>query len=509
MTEKGPGWIYALRSWHWYGALTLAAGLFLLWATPWGVRIQHDSYYYITAAASFREGHGFSWLGGEGVLKPLTHFPPLYSLLLALVSLPKASIPNRASALAAILFGLSVSLVFWFIYHHSRNRWVSVLGTVMWMISPVVLPISFAAMTEILFMLLVYGCMSALAAYFVSEERSHLLLAGILFSLACLARYAGLALLPALVIPILLLKTEPLRSRIRDILILAGCGLFPVGVWFLRNFLVSGTLTNRTFAYHPVSLDDLRLLLKQISGWFTQVTMSNYVRLGILLLIAILYMLLVAELRRIGGIPSVGTVPLLVMIGLFVVFSVMLLVVSRSFFDASIRIDNRILFPIFVSGYLAFYLLIGLLCKTRWKYAAWVLLTATVTAHSLTYLPATVGYVQAVRMEGEGFFSRSMRSSSVMDFVRARGCVGKIVTNNPELIFLHTGCQAARIPETHDPLTLIDTLPGESTIRRLQERLEEDDSYLILFGSDPVPSYFEDMVPVLDDLEGRVYSQRP
>ena len=60
----------------------IAAALFL-YTTPFGVGLTNDSAAYIGGARSLMAGQGYVRIGGDGLPRPISHFPPFYSLVLA------------------------------------------------------------------------------------------------------------------------------------------------------------------------------------------------------------------------------------------------------------------------------------------------------------------------------------------------------------------------------------------------------------------------------------------
>ncbi|MBI5203088.1 MAG: hypothetical protein HY925_15965, partial [Elusimicrobia bacterium] len=101
-------------------ALAAAAGAGAVWwTTRFGTRVFPDSAVYVSAARNLLRGSGFatSTANMEGFalftgteLQPVTHFPPLYSLLLAALS-PFGGDPLKvARPLGAALFGAIVFL---------------------------------------------------------------------------------------------------------------------------------------------------------------------------------------------------------------------------------------------------------------------------------------------------------------------------------------------------------------------------------------------------------------
>ena len=83
--------------------LALGGGLLVLFASPWGIGLSPDSVQYIQAARNLRLGFGLSIWGKQGY-QPLTHFPPLYPLILAVAASSRETILAWAHGLQAILF---------------------------------------------------------------------------------------------------------------------------------------------------------------------------------------------------------------------------------------------------------------------------------------------------------------------------------------------------------------------------------------------------------------------
>ena len=63
-----------------------AAAWLFFYTTPFGVGLTNDSAAYIGGARSLIAGQGYVRIGGDGLPRPITHFPPFYSIVLAIVS---------------------------------------------------------------------------------------------------------------------------------------------------------------------------------------------------------------------------------------------------------------------------------------------------------------------------------------------------------------------------------------------------------------------------------------
>ena len=150
----------------------LGAGgvLTLLWVTRWGPGTEPDSVVYIAAARSLLAGEGLRVmkvirrLGGE-TLVPMTHFPPLYPVLISAIGLGGVEALEAARWLNAALFGGSVLLVGLVIRACTRRAWLAVLGGFIVLNSVHLIDVHVMAMSEGVFLLLALLGLALLGAY--------------------------------------------------------------------------------------------------------------------------------------------------------------------------------------------------------------------------------------------------------------------------------------------------------------------------------------------------------
>ena len=129
------------------------AGFALIWfSTPWGIGVGYDSIFYLSAADNLLSGSGLSRLDGYGNIIPLTHFPPLYPILLAVLSFVlRMDMVSVSGLLSAISFGCLVFLTGWLVYTITKTLIPGILSAIIVLSSPVLLDLQFLAMTEPLF----------------------------------------------------------------------------------------------------------------------------------------------------------------------------------------------------------------------------------------------------------------------------------------------------------------------------------------------------------------------
>jgi hypothetical protein len=88
----------------------LAGGILIGALMPYGPGLRDDSYTYVHAAEILETRGTYSRFTGEGELRPVTNFPPGYSLALALLDSMATGL-EPAKLLNQILFGLLLILI--------------------------------------------------------------------------------------------------------------------------------------------------------------------------------------------------------------------------------------------------------------------------------------------------------------------------------------------------------------------------------------------------------------
>ncbi len=208
-----------------FGAMTT-----LYVSTTAGLGFGNDSVAYVGAARNILDGNGYARTSGGGEIKPITHYPPLFSLVLAAGSALIHYDPLRiARGLIIILWGLSVFLGGWFVWCISRSMIVGLLFAFFFAANGSLLFVYAVIMSEPLYFVLTFATFLSFFAYLskekkTSEHKNHIIsalrtphlalfLAGIFSGLAYLTRYSGLAII-ATIVPVLLLTSDQLEGPI-------------------------------------------------------------------------------------------------------------------------------------------------------------------------------------------------------------------------------------------------------------------------------------------------------
>lgn len=479
----------ARSKWFLGGLLVLAlVGVILAWFTsPWGVRVGYDSYFYLNAAENLLKGLGLSSLSGEGHVVPLTHFPPFYSLILAAISLLSGGDILIAARWAAVLvYGFNLFLFGFLIFRFTSSWLAGLLGSGLFLISPIVMDIIVSAFSEGLFL----ACL-LLALFFLTEgvgdlKTGLLVTAGIASALASLTRYVGVTIVLTGVFAIFFLSQAPFKKKVFAAIGYVALSGLPLILWYVRNWMVAGSTSNRVFAIHWPKKGNFLIGIDTITGWFLPQAIPIQIRQYILLAgVIILVIILILWARRIRkeGSPIKTCQPFrFVLISLLfcLIYSLSLLI-SRSFFDASTRWNSRILSPIYLAGLLALIVTIwqaGQVERFRWRK---ILACAMIAVLFVFYLPQTYQFLLVSYREGYGFSGAAWKNSETMQILEQFSPDGILYSNNPTAIYFVLGRQAISIPEQYDRVIKKYRPEFEQNLALMRQRLKTPNSALVIF----------------------------
>jgi hypothetical protein len=465
-----------------FGAFFLSAAVILWLDSPWGIGVYHDSVFYLSAADNLVRGEGLSWFADGGALRPLTHFAPLYPLTLVPGIVLGAGSSGAARVLAALFYGANVGLLGWVIYRFTRRLWLGAAAAVLALLSSVILGVHLQAMSEPLFLLTAVACLAALSLYLTTGERRSLYFAVVLAALSYLTRYVGLVVLGSGALSLLLFGSHPLRKRLREAVAFGLAAFVPMALWMARNFILTGSLTNRTLRFHPPQPAKLKQFIATVVGWVSPFRLTAPGTIIILLgFAALLGMLLYRSWTRRRSAPD----PVFVFSGAAILFALLYLAslaFSVTFFDASTPFDDRILSPLFV----VFLLLVVLAThQTLAGHRAWTALAAVLfVVLAVVQAPGTWRQLTTLREEGIGFTSRAWQESETIAWLDSLPRGATIYSNEKSAINFLTSLRTYAIPEKTDPVKAEVRDYYEEAMQTMRDRLSAADAYLIVFHPD-------------------------
>lgn len=305
--------------------------------TPYQLGITPDSVKYIETAQKILMGRDFP----RCLLH--NHWPPIYPLLLSLMSY----ISGINIIDVSIYLNMGLLLILWFLY--AKILFALEFHTIIILVLPILLfvsvpmTISLKLWSELPFVLVLMSMIYSFVQWHKTEQYQMLVIAGLWSILLILTRYAGAGFIGSFSVMILWSKKV---NYVRRVSALVGY-LSPIAmgiiIWFLVIKMNNGSLSDRDFEFHPIGVDKLQQSMLSMASWF----MKDIFSLVIFscFWIGVGYFILTNK----SGFMEYYSKKHALIIS-FIIFGVGyygFLIFSVSFFDAHTQMNNRILMPIF------------------------------------------------------------------------------------------------------------------------------------------------------------------
>lgn len=449
------------------GLLALLAGLSVLYTTPWGTGTGFDQGTYIGAARNLLAGRGLTIPWGIAAGQPLTHFPPLFPVLLALGGTLGPDPWVIARYLNAGLRSIDVALCAFLAWRLSPVPASALLAAFLLLCSVHMEFVFGSAWSEPLFLALALTSLYALASAQSSGSRLALVAAGVFAGAAVMTRYVGLTLL--LTAALVLWRSKAgMRARLLNVATFGVLVGLPLVLWLVRNDVVAGNLVgNRSPGWHAPSVEHFTTGLFTLLDWIVPstvaarfVTPEGLVTVaGVVVIVALAVGVswfvwrehLAARLPR-GSLAPV----LLVFVGVYPVT----VIVSILWFDDLTQLDSRILAPVYVSLVVLLSAYMGEVLTRLWRCQhslrglATALLAIGLTAHAVRF--STL--VQRVHNEGVIYANIPWLTSPTMQAVSQLPTSARVFSNAPDAIYMLANRNAYDIPQAGIAQTFISDL---------------------------------------------------
>ena len=467
-----------------------------------GVEIGYDSMFYLTSAESLMTGKGLRWIGGGGSLNPLTHYPPAYPIILAGMGKLGFNLESVATGLNIFLFGLSGVLCAALIYSATRSIICSITASLLYFLTPGVLDVHLVAQTEPIFLTLLLGFFLSINAFCNQPGKGTVLLLGAVCLLGYMSRYIGSTMILPGAIWILFSKKGK-RNRWSHLGIFLLVTLLPIFLWGFRNFQLTGSFTNRVFAFHPSTFDKLKEGFSTISLWFLPSSIN--IKHRMIIILSGLLPFGVAFIRWLwtrGSIRKIAqdirekdsAFAFLGSLFLYAVIYIAALGFSLTFFDSSTRLNNRILVPVWVI--LLVFLVVGIhQFRGALKLYAGGIAFVLIVFNAHRSFPLLRNFQQ----EGGGFNGLEWRTSETISMVEELNPVSSIYSTEASAVYYLTRLPAYWVPEKVDPVKQQIRSEYEDQLSEMRARLSEPDSYLVVFWGSLKR---EELPPLVEMTEG-------
>jgi len=486
--------------------------VFFLYVTENGVGISTDSTTYIATANSLLEGKGFY---KNSV--PMTHYPPVYPILLAISGLFSYDIVDSARWLHTIIYSVNAILFGILIFLNTQRKLLAmIVGLVIFFSSPTVLDIHSYALSESPFIM--FSFLSFLLIYFyLSTHRwIYLLISSLSLGLAITTRYVGIALLPPVLIIIFSFVNKPFKQRIKEILTILIISLIPVFIWVVRNIITAQTATNRSFIYHPISINKLKDGLFGLIGMFLPSFGSGWISLLEINIISLLFFYIAFVLYKKRGdfshSQSISVV--FISIGfLFVLTYFVVLILSISFFDAATPLDNRILAPAYLILYISVISLIFLYSNVAPNNNVWMVFITFVIVLNLTNISSVIDKAQNFNADGIGYNSILWKESPTIEKLRSMQFDNLIYSNGASIVGFKLEIFVSSIPAYYSSNSTVENENYSEQLFSMCDAVEDGEAIVVFLDGENrsyLPSEEELLaeceLPILYDTEdGTIY----
>lgn len=521
--------------------LALSGTFLILYATPQGMGLFDDSIAYIAGARSILSGQGYreAWLASN---QPVTHFPPGFSTVLALVGLSGLD-PLRGTRLVnALIFGVNIFLLGIIGWRMTKSKIAGIALAVLLLVNGQLFRVHTTAMSEPLYIFFTLAAFLSFWHYFSIDEQSEstaksaknakekrlstlrvfrgsnglLLITAILTAFAYLTRYAGLALLATFLVSLFILHPTWKQRLTRAGIFLAGFVPFALA-WSIRNRLLADNATNRTLVYHPITAENIQLGISNFATFILPVeewrkalikVPNLFVSIFIILILVLFIWVIFKGLKKFLK-PNVETPEVLSFISVLYIFGYLASIISSmTLFDASTKFQLRIVAPMYVSllimlVYLGWRLWQEGATSSRFTFYAsritfFIILMYTFTSSIFNFTDT----LTQLRKGGQGYASFQWFDAEAVKFLQTLPAGTRIYSNETAPVYLYTNRPGYVLPDLIDPVTGLPRGRFDEGVAELQADVLAGNAVLALFDVD---SQDEDVQSVYQILAEGLY----
>jgi hypothetical protein len=505
-------------SWVWavVGGLCLVAGWSVVYTTPWGTGTGWDQAMYIGSARNLLAGQGLTLAWSLDLGKPLSHFPPLFPSVLAVLGQGGWDPWDSARYLNAVLRGVDLLVVALMAAAAGGSRWSALIAAFLMFTSVHMEFVHGSAWSDPLFLVLVLVSLALTVRYLAHGHTMVLVGAAATVACAILTRYAGLTLVPTIALALVWWRKP------RSLFTFVAVACLPVTLWVVHNAANGGAIVgDRGIAWHTLTAQRLGQALFTATDWVLPT------RIGTRLVSAdgqvfvgggVLFLLLAGLLgwwtwrarKWISSRAFVSEADTLQRVLLaFAVVYVSGVVVSMAVFDDLVQLDTRILAPVFACVAILVSAAAPAVLDRAW-HVVWLRAPVTLavvgiaTAFALRFAALAV----SAHMLGVIYSNTDWLGSATMAQVRLLPVDATIFSNAPDAVYMLAGRGTFEIPNVGHA----DTFSG---VLKESVKMAKGPVVLVYFGDpniayrQPVPANaIRDWLPlrmVADLPDGIVY----
>src|SRR5260221_3451848 len=508
----------------------------MMFATRSGAGLTPDSLTYVNTARQLMQGQPLTEIPVNGKANPYTHFPPLFPVLMAITSTLLRTDPLQAGRyINCLLFGLNALLVALVLHRAGSRIYIVILGVIFMLAADEMIYIHVMVWSEPLFILLMLSGIYFLQRFFQSNKLSDLAISALAVGLSALVRYVGVVFIVAEFVCVLFLARNAWRTQLRLLLLQGVVASTPIAFWSIRNIAISGSASDRQLFFHPLMLSDIVSGMSIITDiWVFNarpmlVPILTGIILGIFVVVlwemrhhaGILYGLFGKDKKGIDGnqplsptlsppagkgsqtrlsspslragrdlgwgkfalqmftkaTKAVSSLSLPTLGILFILAYIGFLIVSISFFDASIPVDERILAPAYVLALLVVLPFLPYALEQR-KSIAWasaIILSVILTSYLVNDIRTFPDW------NARGYAAPKWQLTALFDRIREIPNDVAIYTDDSKVIYFFAGRPVNDLPRKINRVTSQPNLNYATERSEMRTKLSNGQAALIDF----------------------------
>jgi hypothetical protein len=251
----------------------------------YGAGLATDGARYLSTAESLIDGNGFT----EYLGVPLTQFPPLYSVVIAIVGyVTRADVFFVAQYLNILTFGLTIWLAGKFFRKlFPDNMLYAYVGSGVFVTSVSLLRMASNILSDLLFLALTVIFLIATTNYMEDPSRRNLWTLGLLCAASPLLRYAGLTHILTAALIVLLVHRKDRVKGILQAFIFGILTSLPALLWvYFHNYLQTGILFGTRLPPNPPG--NLETTIEKAVHWFVPFSVTDRVPEWLIILLVLI-----------------------------------------------------------------------------------------------------------------------------------------------------------------------------------------------------------------------------
>jgi hypothetical protein len=467
---------------------------------PWGYT---DPIAYISTARSLANGQGFGYYEADGDFSLFTIQPPFYPIILSGLSVLKINLVVGARWLNIFLFLASIFIAGWIFFRYCRITSMGIIASALMCAFPYMVLMFCSAYSEPLFILLFLSSGLCLLEYLQYNKMSLLLFSAFVVGLIPVTRYAGIAMIIAACLSILIFSSGRVWSRVKKVALFGVVASLPILVWLTWvYFSTSHSIGGRSFEVNWGEIDAQFQLFRGIFmdtiwKWVpfqTHQTLLRYSVRYVLMSVGlvIIFGLSLLAHRRLHKDSTEGVnksgMWIFAFFGLSSLIYLAVLIATYLFTSPTIDIDNRMLLPFYVSTVMCLFGGFALWQSAWFKGRMGILRTLPWLVSVICvvwYFPQTRNVIELFH-SGDGLTAYRWESSKIIQAVRSLPPDQPVISNDWELLLLWTGRRIYGFWNTFpsEP-PLLTTAYGTDPRDRIQEVFCAQSAALVIFNDFP------------------------